>query len=78
MAIIEKKNKIYIVNGYINQYGDEDTWVEELFEDEEQANACCEYLNITNTQDNVTFYLSENDGFCKEDYVSKLEGILKT
>lgn len=73
---IENTNKIYIVNGYINESGDEDTWIEELFEDKEQANACCEYLNITNTQKNVTYWLSENDGICMEDYVSKLEEVL--
>lgn len=68
-------NKIYIVMGYINESGDEDQWVEELFEDKEQASACCEYLNITNTQDNVNYYLCESDGFCTEDYISKLEAL---
>lgn len=70
-------NKIYIVNGYINESGDEDTWIKELFTDKEQANACCEYFNITNTQKNVTYYLSECNGFCNEDYVSMLEEILE-
>ena len=69
-------DKIYIVNGHIYESGDEDTWIEKLFENKEQANACCEYLNITNIQKNVTYWLSERDGFCTEDYVSKLEGIL--
>jgi hypothetical protein len=70
-------NKIYIVNGYINESGDEDTWVEELFEDKDQANACCEYLNITSTQKNVTYYIYESDEFCNEDYISKLEDYIK-
>lgn len=66
-------NKIYIVMGYINESGDESTWVEELFEDQEQANACSAYLNLTNTQNNVTFYVDEHDGFCEEDFVSLLD-----
>lgn len=70
-------SKIYIVNGY--EYTDdscnEEIWVEELFLDAEQANACCVYLNVTNTKKNVTYYISEYNGFCNEDYVSKLEEI---
>lgn len=73
---VEEENKIYIVIGHIYESGDEDVWIEKMFEDKEQANACCEYLNITNKQDNVTYYLSEHNGFCKEDYISKLNRIL--
>lgn len=72
----EKENKIYIVVGYIYKQDDEDTWIEKIFEDKEQANACCEYLNIVNKEDDVTYYLSEYNGFCKEDYISKLNKIL--
>lgn len=70
-------NKIYIVNGYINESGDESTWIEELFTDKEQASACCIYLNMTKTQKNVMFDTSEISGFCNEDYISKLRAIKK-
>ena len=50
-------NKIYIIMGYINESGDEDTWVDEVFTDKEQAEACCEYLNLTKTQDNIEFFM---------------------
>ena len=66
-------NKIYVVGGFINESGDTDNWIEELFEDEKQAKACCEYLNLTKTQKNVEFNMYELDGFCTEDYVAKLK-----
>lgn len=50
-------NKIYIIMGYINESGDEDTWVDEVFTDKEQAEAYCEYLNLTKTQDNIEFFM---------------------
>lgn len=66
-------NKIYIVGGYINEHGDEDTWIEKVFEDEEQAQACCEYLNLTELQTNTKYHWYEVDGFCSEDYITKLK-----
>lgn len=72
-----KSNNIYIIYGHIDEHGDTDAWVEELFDDEEQAKACCEFLNLTKSQDNVEYSLCENDGFCNEDYVSKLKYLNK-
>lgn len=72
-----KDNKIYIVHGYINEFGDTDTWVREIFENEEQANCCAAYLNLTKEQENVTYYVSEYDGFCKDDYSSMLDKLLE-
>lgn len=71
-------NKIYIVNGHINEHGDTDTWIEEIFQDKLHATCCAAYLNITKAQDHVIFYVSEHDGFCNEDYISKLDELLKT
>lgn len=66
-------DSIFVVGGYINEHGDTDTWIEKLFDDEEQANACCEFLNRTKSQDNVSFNTYKVDGLCKEDYISKLK-----
>ena len=65
-------NKIYVVGGYINEHGDTSTWLEKLFDNEEQAKACCKFLNLTKTQTNVEFSMYEVDGICNEDYISKL------
>lgn len=62
---------IFVVCGYINESGDTDTWIEELFDDEEQAKACCEFLNLTKSQDNVEFSWHEMY-ISTEDYISKL------
>lgn len=67
-------NKIYIIMGYINESGDEDTWVDEVFTDKEQAEACCEYLNLTKTQDNIEFSRFEMN-VNTEDYIEKLSYI---
>lgn len=67
-------NKIYIIMGYINESGDEDTWVDEVFTDKEQAEACCEYLNLTKTQDNIEFSWFEMN-VNTEDYIEKLSYI---
>ena len=64
-------NKIYIVMGYINESGDEDTLVDEVFTSKEQAEACCEYLNLTKTQSYVEYSWYEAD-ISTEDYVEKL------
>jgi predicted DNA-binding WGR domain protein len=68
---------IWIVYGYINEHGDTDTWVEELFDDEAQAKACCEFLNLTKTQKNVEYSISENAGFNNEDWIAKLRYLNK-
>lgn len=67
-------NKIYIIMGYINESGDEDTWVDEVFTDKEQAEACCEYLNLTKIQDNIEFSWFEMN-VNTEDYIEKLSYI---
>ena len=67
-------NKIYIIMGYINESDDEDTWVDEVFTDKEQAEACCEYLNLTKTQDNIEFSWFEMN-VNTEDYIEKLSYI---
>lgn len=72
-----KGDNIYVVGGYINESGDEDTWIEELFDDEAQANACCEFLNLTKSQENVEYNMYEVNGLCREDYISKLRYLNK-
>lgn len=67
--------ELYIVNGWIDNYGDEDDWVEEIFDDKEQAEACCKYLNMIKSQKNVEYTVYKIDGLCNEDYVSKLNEI---
>lgn len=52
--------KIYIINGYLYESGDEYTWVEEVFKDKEQAEACCTYLNIVHAK-NPSFEMSEHE-----------------
>ena len=69
--------KIYTVNGYMNESGDEFTWIEEVFKDEKQAKACCEYLKLTNTQNNVEYYTSYIRGLSDIDYVTKLKEYTK-
>ena len=64
---------IWIVYGHIDEHGDTDTWVEELFDNEVQAKACCEFLNMTKNQKNVEYSISENAGFNNEDWVAKLK-----
>ena len=64
--------KIYIVNGYECKYNEEIYWIEDIFEDEEQAKACCKYFSIRN--DNAEYSISEHE-ICTDDYVKDLESI---
>lgn len=66
---------IFAVCGHLNSYGETDTWIEELFEEEEQAKACSKFLNLTKKQKNVEFFVTETEGLCKEDYIIKLYNI---
>lgn len=68
-----KSDSIFVVGGYINEHGDTDNWIEKLFDDEEQAKACCEFLNRTKSQENVKYNTYEVNGLCNEDYISKLK-----
>ena len=67
-----KDNNVYAVCGHINESGDTDIWIEELFDDEKQANACCEFLNRIKSYKNVEHNMYEVNGLCSEDYISKL------
>lgn len=71
-------DKIYVVEGHIYESGDSSDWIEELFTDEAQAKACCEFRNLTNRQRNVEYSVYEIDGLCNEDYVSKLKHLKET
>lgn len=73
-AYEEKEIKeVYIVYGNINESGDTDTWVEAIFDNEEQALACAEWLNATKTQYYVNYYKSNGAWHLnKIDYVEKL------
>lgn len=64
--------KIYIVNGYERKYNEEIYWIEDIFENEEQAKACCKYFSIRN--DNAEYSISEHE-ICTDDYVKDLESI---
>lgn len=70
-AYEEKEVKeIYLVYGNINESGDTDTWVEDIFDNLEQAEACAEWRNIMKTQKNVSYYASSDIWFVnKWDYV---------
>ena len=65
--------KIYTVNGYTDESGDVNTWIEEAFNNKKQAEACCEYLNLTKSQDNVGYYVNFIRGVNNTDYVTKLK-----
>ena len=65
--------RVYTVNGCINESGDISNWIEEIFKDKKQAEACCKYLNLTNSQKNVEYYTSYIRGLCNIDYVAKLK-----
>ena len=67
-------NKIYIVMGHINESGDEDTWIEEIFTNKEQSKACCEYLNLTKTQSHMEFSWYDMP-ISTENYIEKLVNI---
>lgn len=69
------KNKIWVVAGCIDESGDYDWWIKELFTDEEQAAACCEYFNLTKKQKNIWYEYYDTTWFCEKDYISKLKEI---
>lgn len=66
--------KVYIVFGHINEHGDVDTWVADIFDNEEQALACAECFNTMKTQENVYYYVGV-DGFPFNnfDYIEELK-----
>lgn len=60
-AYEEKELKdLYLVYGNINESGDEDTWVADIFDNIEQAEACAEWHNTVKTQKNVYYYASKD------------------
>ena len=65
---------LYLVYGNINESGDTDTWVTDVFDDIEQAKACAEWHNTVKTQKNVYYYAS-NDvwNVNKLDYIEDLK-----
>ena len=66
------KNKIFIVVGYRSDKH-ASTWIEEVFDDENQAFACCRYLNIKNPDKiNIEYIIYPVYDFCKENYRLKL------
>ena len=69
--------ELHIVYGFIDEHGDIDTWVEEIFANREQASACRDYLNLTKSQENVHYFINIHYGLCNEDYVSKLDELTK-
>ena len=65
--------KIYIVNGHKTEVGYESTWIEEIFEDEEQAKACCKLIELSGYSiNNAKYYISEHE-ICTHDYIEELE-----
>ena len=65
---------LYLVYGTINEHGDADTWVEYIFDNEEQALSCAEWLNATKKQKNVYYYKSNGAWYLnKLDYVEELK-----
>jgi hypothetical protein len=73
-AYEEKEIKdLYLVYGNINESGDTDTWISAIFDNKEQAHACAKYYNIVETQDNVSYYVSDETlNLCKWDYIEDL------
>ena len=65
---------LYLVYGNIDESGDTDTWVEDIFDNIEQAKACAEWHNTVKTQKNVYYYAS-NDiwNVNKWDYIKDLK-----
>ena len=73
----EKEVKdLYLVYGNINESGDEDSWVADIFDNLEQANACAEWHNTVKTQKNVYYYAS-NDiwNVNKWDYIEDMNNL---
>ena len=64
---------LFAVYGHINEHGDTDSWIEELFDNGAQADACCKFLNLTKSQQNVEFTMNKIKGICNEDYISLLK-----
>lgn len=63
--------KIYLVNGYSYENGYEYEWIEKIFVDEKQADACCKYLN--NTCGRTKRYHVSMHKICTYDYAGMLE-----
>ena len=51
---------LYLVYGSINESGNEDDWVADIFDNLEQAEACAEWHNTVKTQKNVSYYASKD------------------
>jgi hypothetical protein len=65
---------LYLVYGNINESGDTNTWVADIFDNLEQAEACAEWHNTVKTQDNVSYYASSDVWFVnKWDYAEDLK-----
>lgn len=71
----EKEVKdLYLVYGNIDESGDTDTWVADIFDNIEQAKACEEWHNTVKTQKNVNYYASNNIwNVNKWDYIQDLK-----
>lgn len=68
----EVKN-LYLVYGTIDEDGDMDTWVADVFDNIEQAKACAEWHNTVKTQKNVDYYASSDIwNINKWDYIEDL------
>lgn len=76
-AYEEKEVKdLYLVYGNINESGDTDNWVADIFDNVEQAKAYAEWNNVVKTQKNVDYYAS-NDvwNVNKWDYIEDLKNL---
>lgn len=66
--------KIYVVMCSIIEHGELFDIVKEIFDNAEQANACYQYLNRTETHPNCYYHiLNEPYELCKDDYVQMLK-----
>lgn len=65
---------LYLVYGNIDESGDTDTWVADIFDNIEQAKACAEWHNTVKTQKNVYYYASKDIwNVNKWDYIKDLK-----
>lgn len=66
------EDEIYIVEAHLKDNIGDRICVVEAFNDMEQANACCEYMNIKFALDGFVFFWYHVE-MCDVDYVSMLE-----
>lgn len=77
-AYEEKEVKdLYLVYGNINESRDEYTWVADIFDNLEQAEACAAWHNTMKTQKNINYY-APNDAWNvnKWDYIENLKSLI--